>query len=179
MADRTCIVVGCDRKWYSGEYCRVHHVPTRMCSIEGCDKKHKALGLCGMHYRRLIITGTTDLLYAPRERCLVEGCERKHRSNGYCHFHHTRWLRHGDPLMALKDMGQGDDIQYRAVHQRIRMQRGPATNYQCVDCGEQAAHWSYDHADPNERIDKNRCAYSIDVDRYQSRCIPCHRLFDA
>ena len=49
----------------------------------------------------------------------------------------------------------------------------------CVDdCGNRAAHWSYDYSDPSELIDP-RGVYSPNPDRYQPRCIPCHTRFDS
>lgn len=35
------------------------------CTIEGCEKPQVGRGLCGMHYRRLRVTGTTELREPP------------------------------------------------------------------------------------------------------------------
>lgn len=75
-----------------------------------------------------------------------------------------------------------DTAEYGAAHGRVRTRRGPASNHACADCGEPAQHWSYDHLDPNERIssrgESKGCAYSLVVDHYQPRCVPCHKRYD-
>jgi len=71
---------------------------------------------------------------------------------------------------------------YRALHQRLDSKRGKASSFACVDCGERAEQWSYDHSDPDEVTGLNghdSCIYSTDLTRYQPRCIPCHVAFDA
>ena len=73
---------------------------------------------------------------------------------------------------------KGDEVGYMAVHQRLRRGRGPAKSHQCIDCGKQAAHWSYDHSDPNPKIDEKNGPYSTDLDRYHPRCRPCHKIQD-
>ncbi len=66
---------------------------------------------------------------------------------------------------------------YVTVHARLRYDRGRAATHQCVDCDRQAAHWSYDHADPDELIDKG-LAYSLKSEHYAPRCNRCHAAFD-
>jgi len=49
------------------------------------------------------------------------------------------------------------------------------------DCGRTAAEWAYDNADPDELVAIVNGAprrYSLDNDRYQPMCKPCHRRFD-
>lgn len=77
--------------------------------------------------------------------------------------HHSQW--------------QGADVGYDGLHKRIKKQRGPAQAHSCVDCGRQAAHWSYDHTDPAEKRGPDG-PYSVDMDRYDPRCRRCHVLFD-
>jgi len=75
-------------------------------------------------------------------------------------------------------------VQYSAAHDRVRRERGWASEYDCVDCGQLAEEWSYNHADPDELIEPEGCqsggsAYSLDSNCYDPRCIPCHRRFDS
>jgi hypothetical protein len=73
-------------------------------------------------------------------------------------------------------------LSYYAVHDRLRRIHGPARNHECVDCGQAAAEWSYDHSCPDERIELRRgrpLPYSLDLTRYQPRCKSCHGTFDA
>ena len=62
---------------------------------------------------------------------------------------------------------RGDDIKYGAKHKRIRVLKGNAKKYKCVDCGNPAVHWSnVDHE------------YSLNPDDYKARCQRCHRIYD-
>lgn len=59
--------------------------------------------------------------------------------------------------------------------------RTPAQTHQCIDCGSQAYHWSYDHDAPDEMyetIGKYLVAYSPSQEHYAPRCVPCHKRFD-
>lgn len=78
---------------------------------------------------------------------------------------------------------KGDVVSYAGAHTRVRRKLGPAKNRLCVDCGQRAAEWSYNHQDPNEitgpcRTGGMMLVYSTDPDHYEARCKPCHRLFD-
>lgn len=66
---------------------------------------------------------------------------------------------------------------YSAIHHRLSFDRGKASEYECVDCDEQAGHWSYDYSDPHQLSDGG-LAYSVDPERYEPRCAPCHTRFD-
>ena len=104
--------------------------------------------------------------------------------------HYTRLLRHGDVNVAIhqrdRAMSRGEDHyaynrdgSYLSVHQRLLKLHGKALLYKCVDCGERASQWSYDRKCPDERIDsKIGVPYSVDLDRYEPRCVPCHKRFD-
>lgn len=70
---------------------------------------------------------------------------------------------------------------YRTMHLRLA-RHAPATNFACVDCGGKANEWSYDHQDPDELKEvwgRYPVSYSIKLDHYQPRCVPCHRTYDA
>lgn len=68
-------------------------------------------------------------------------------------------------------------VGYHAAHERIRVAKGPARNHHCVDCGQTAQHWSYNHADPDERRHQG-LAYSLKPDHYEPRCVRCHSAHD-
>lgn len=76
---------------------------------------------------------------------------------------------------------------YIAVHTRLRRHRGKASCHKCVDCGELAAHWSWDRTDEETSLQGSvMCGergmvsvrYSADLSRYQPRCISCHVKMD-
>lgn len=72
----------------------------------------------------------------------------------------------------------GDGKSYAYAHDRVRGEKGPARDHACVDCGGQAAEWSYDGLDPDELVDPGGRRYSFNPGRYQPRCYDCHATFD-
>ncbi|WP_374159098.1 helix-turn-helix domain-containing protein [Mycobacterium sp. G7A2] len=62
---------------------------------------------------------------------------------------------------------------WTAAHRKLRRLVGPASQYSCVDCGEQAADWSYRYRTGQ------RYAHSADPADYEPRCRPCHGRHDA
>jgi hypothetical protein len=167
--------------------------PVGKCTVPGCDRTKHSRGLqyCFLHYERVRRTGTTD---APKpfvaSPCPVEGCDRKVQENGMCKLHATRTRRHGDPNVYIahgdRDLARGErhfhwtgeEVTYFGVHQRLRKQEGSAKKRSCFDCGHPARQWSYDHCDPDERLSENGLPYSTNLERYQPRCVPCHKAYD-
>lgn len=163
------------------------------CSVDECDTPKRSSGAlyCEMHYGRMRRNGTLE---GPRrydnEICSVDGCSTPRKSNGMCDLHDTRYRRHGDPNTviapeqrrlatgALSPSWTGSEATYNAAHQRVKKARGSARKHPCVDCGNEARHWSYDHADPNERFTEDGYAYSTELEHYEPRCVPCHKLYD-
>jgi hypothetical protein len=105
-----------------------------------------------------------------------------------CNKHYLRWRRHGSADVvakrgasmpgALNPNWTGEDASYTAAHIRVRRRRGSAKHQTCVDCGTRAAHWSYNNADPAERVDLRYGRYSPNPAAYDPRCVPCHSAFD-
>lgn len=118
--------------------------------------------------------------------CSVDGCRRLIRARGWCIGHYNRWLKYGTPGAALLERRTGprhhawatDTLTYSGAHLRVKARRGKATDYACVDCGGAATSWAYDHADPNQLVDERGRAYSGDVNRYEPKCVPCHKTAD-
>lgn len=127
--------------------------------------------------------------------CAVDDCDRPRRqiSNGgrsrYCTGHVSRAQR-GDvkacePLRVHGRFDPTAPISYRGAHHRVRRMRGKATQHRCVDCGERARDWSYNHRGQHEFvavvIQKSgtyRVTYSGDPADFEPRCRPCHRKHD-
>ena len=80
---------------------------------------------------------------------------------------------------------RADVVTYLGAHDRVRRDRGRAKDHSCVDCGAPAAHWSYNHSDPNELSGPQGSKgttpypYSLDSAFYDPRCSSCHTKFDA
>lgn len=60
----------------------------KVCLIKGCDDKHRAIGLCNMHYARLLRTGTLELKEKEIKICKIEGCENTVTSKDLCMKHY-------------------------------------------------------------------------------------------
>lgn len=103
--------------------------------------------------------------------------------------HQTRIDRHGDPSTVVpyserQKKGDnapawaGDSVTYAGMHIRLRTLRGSASKRKCVDCGKSAAQWSYTlNAGERERTGPEG-KYSVSVDDYEPRCVPCHKRYD-
>lgn len=168
------------------------------CTIDECTKdvRSKHSPYCNMHYFRVYRggqVGTAELRKRPSRsaNCEVDGCTKPDAERGLCSMHGTRKRRHGDvntvnerdyPTGAANTAWLGDSVGYNGAHLRVSKLRGPASNYLCIDCGDQALHWSYDHADPNELhadlATSTGVAYSSSTAHYDPRCVPRHKMFD-
>jgi hypothetical protein len=118
--------------------------------------------------------------------CSIDGCELAHYGRGWCASHYKRWLRKGDPGSSdfaypredAHPRWAGDRITYSGMHKRVAAYRGTARQFPCVDCGNSAKTWAYDHIDPNELADDKGRAYSSDVNHYDPKCHSCHKIGD-
>lgn len=69
-------------------------------------------------------------------------------------------------------------VTYSQAHLRLKKDKGRPAHYACVTCGETAHEWAYMGGCPNEIDDGVHGKYSVDQDRYQPMCRPCHRRHD-
>lgn len=151
-----------------------------ICEVTGCSAPHSAKGLCTIHYQRKRRTGQTGPVHLVEMKytgeCLMDGCYSPDRSLGLCEVHYRRFRRTGDPAGVGKGRPREASPTYVSVHSRLSFDRGPARLYRCVGCGERAAHWAYDHKDPNELVDGS--PFSVDQSHYVPMCPRCHNAFD-
>lgn len=106
--------------------------------------------------------------------------------------HWSRWRQNGDPLVVRPRTATlpgaanakwlaDEDVSYRVVHDRLRAALGPAANCACSLCSQPARQWSYDHADPNERVQVyrgKRMPFSLKQQHYRPLCLRCHWRLD-
>lgn len=202
-----CTVDGCPKPIRARGWCCAHYARWRKygttdlpeqptyasCMADGCDKppRSKRSPHCEAHYYRMRRRGTLELVKPQRERrgiCTVDGCGNTDCGlHGLCDKHYARSVRNGHPLVLRgpnimrgpdNPHWTGDDATYSALHQRVKKERGRPSQHQCVDCGRQAQHWSYNHEDPNEKFEEGKGAYSLDIYCYDTRCVSCHKQFD-
>jgi len=196
----SCSEPSCDRPVKGRGICAAHaekerrrriappktiHGDRAECAADGCHRKTYTPGTvhCRMHYMRQWRHGSLEpkIVRGPRGMCAVDDCPDEVDTPGvpYCRLHQIRFRRHGDPSVVIRSGWKGDDVGYQGAHRRVHALRGKAEEHICVDCGTQARHWSYDHADPAERLcSQLGSPYSLDPGHYQPRCLSCHTRFD-
>lgn len=163
----TCEIDGCDKPIYRKPrpYCSAHYARWRKYGDPLGTFKSRARDITGRRFGMLVV------IRQDGNRWLVE-CDcgtRKRVEAGN--------LWHG----SIKSCGahlRAEDVTYGGIHQRVRVDRGFASEHRCVGCGKQAQDWSYDRADPDELTSEKGAPYSAHVEHYQPRCKSCHRLFD-
>lgn len=169
------------------------------CSVDGCVKpaRNRSADLCKMHYHRAYRSGDVgdagERIRKQRAgKCAVDVCDNPDDEGIYCGKHAARFRRHGDPLKVLEpyeivrptgpdNWNWKEEPGYTAAHDRVRRARGSASDHRCVDCGDSAYHWSYNH-DCDEEITRlvrgYYISYSPNIDQYSPRCVPCHKRYD-
>lgn len=172
---------------------------TKGCDVAGCDKPLKRKGYCYGHYMKAWRYG--DPLHVPPQK-YVDIAGRRYGGLTVSRRVDHRWLCVCDcgneSLVTYFNLTRGnsttcglpggclfrmDHVSYGAAHARVRTLKGRAAENDCVDCGDRAAHWSYDHKDADEVIGRagqhgSGLRYSLDPERYEPRCVPCHKAFD-
>lgn len=168
------------------------------CSVTSCDApRYQNKTMCGSHFMKWYRYG--DPFYvAPRRYQRLQGMRFgslvvRARSTGRywfcdCDCGGTTRALSGDLNRGTKTScgaavhRRSDMVGYGTAHDRVRFDRGSAASHLCIDCGRQAAQWSYDHCDPRELIGHGGGAeglpYSSDPSHYDPRCVPCHKTFD-
>lgn len=147
---------------------------SKVCKIEECSKIPYAMGMCNRHYIAAKFAGV---------ECVEQGCTSPaKRSGNRCIQHYSQWLYSAEGRQTKKSKAQSDSASYGAAHMRVISAKGQATEHTCVDCPNRAAEWSLKvSADMITEIRGNKMGgrFSLDVDDYEPRCVPCHRTYDA
>jgi hypothetical protein len=158
------------------------------CHMDDCERPSAGHGLCSTHWLRWKTYGDPFWVTPRAERrttrkaygCAVDGCPKKHHAFGYCANHAQAWKKYADPLA---DMGKPGRHMlrvpgYDAAHKRVSRARGPARQFECVDCAGPAEEWSYRGGSTAEALTETGLAYSPNPNDYEPRCKGCHRRRD-
>lgn len=131
------------------------------CSIDDCAKAVRSLGLCYSHYMKQWRYGDATFEQTFEHQDVTA---RRFGMLTVVRRQDRKWLCRCDcgeeTVVRIGDLNRGsaqscgnrshrwrDDVGYSAAHGRVRYKNGSAKKYPCVDCGQQAKHWSYDHRD--------------------------------
>jgi hypothetical protein len=116
--------------------------------------------------------------------CQVAGCSNPSggRRANICEMHYYRWRRTGQYSLpgSRKRLAEPS---YGTAHMRVRYERGRAATYACLDCGDQARHWSFawrrvPHSEWLWSEENGLRPYSGNGDHYDARCSQCAAWYD-
>lgn len=157
------------------------------CSVSGCDREVKVIssGLCGMHYQRLRRHGNVSVTLIDRNDgsdCAFESCGRKAKVKGWCATHYAQ-IQRGETPYPIKPRARNTGPTYLSIHQTLKRKFGPARDYPCEICDDQAEQWCLyvpAHVRPNLPVDPtfNGFAFSTNLDDYAPLCRSCHSRLD-
>lgn len=168
----------CKRLRLGLEIARILRYTRYMCKIDNCQKKVQSRELCSTHYMQWYRSQVRDV-------CSSDDCDRAVYSRSLCESHYKSLLREENPSydtaqrQALKDNKSLLSPEYKRMHARLRKLRGPARDYDCIDCGQTAAEWSLSADSSLYGIESRKTfPYSQNVEDYAPRCTKCHGIYD-
>lgn len=173
MANGTCPVLDCTQPIKRAGYCYGHYMKNWRYGTPTPEFEPKWVDARGQRFGTLVVQERVGRAWL----CLCDCGRRRVASAGELN-------RSGESASCGDRMihRRLDDAGYTAAHQRCRSDRGLVQGHDCIDCGDTAQHWSYNHDDPDERLalglSANPVAYSLDPSHYSPRCVSCHKRFD-
>ena len=111
--------------------------------------------------------------------CDAPGCNNKHYANGWCSKHRMRMKRHGT-LENINSNPRTSTPKYKAVHRRIMISKGKASEYLCIACGDPAQDWALIEERVKELVycEDEGWPYSYDINDYEPMCKSHHKRMD-
>ena len=168
---------GCDRPAFGRGLCQPHYRelldterPEKKCTRGDCDEPFWAKGLCKKHYMDERMAALKE------QKCANERCDNpRGNTGGYCPACYQRFLTYGDPNAGPPRRKRrrpepprtGTRSEYHVNHAMVRKERGPAWNYGCERCDEQAQTWAMKHGLSGDSPDD-----------YMALCWSCHAKYD-
>lgn len=169
-----CPVSGCEKEILRGEYCYAHYMKNyRYGTPTPAHTPPAHEDLAGKKFGLLTVV---EWMGAGDWRCVCD-CGQETTSRGWN-------LKAGQKASCGSKMHvRKDDVTYTAPHARCFWRWGSAKQYDCVQCGAPAAHWAYDHSDPDERMalmapGGREMPISLWEEFYQPMCASCHKRLD-
>jgi hypothetical protein len=166
IPETTCGIEGCTRPRYQRRrLCASHAMRQYRYGDPNWRQPRRSMDLAGQRFGRLVVQERVDARHW-RCRCdcghstTVRAWSLTSGTTGSCGRHRRR-----------------SDVGYSGVHRRLAADFGPASDYRCIDCGKQAAQWSYSREDTDERQSPEG-PYSLKPEHYAPRCVPCHKAMD-
>lgn len=173
MPDGTCSLPDCGKPLRRAGYCYGHYMKAWRYGTPTPDHPSRVVDIKGQRFGTLTVIERRGFQWhcecdCGRTRLVSAGDLNRHGDANTCGHRPTHRRR--------------DDAGYSAAHDRVRRDIGPVHDYCCVNCGEPAKHWSYDHDDPDELLEyglsANAVAYSLKPEHYSPRCVSCHKRYD-
>ena len=165
-----CTLPQCDRPAKRRQLCYAHYMKQWRHGDPGWTAPKRRRDLTGERFGLLVVLRETD----PHHWLCLCDCGNESRVRAWS------LTSGGTTTCDAPDAGhrRAEYVSYGAAHRRVATDRGKASSHPCVDCSGTASHWSYDHSDPDEMHTEAGYAYSLDLSRYEPRCVPCHKAFD-
>lgn len=174
MANGTCTIDGCENTPRSAkaDWCPKHYHRWYRHGdpLATAYRTGPYVDLTGQRFGNLTVTGQA----APRRWDCICDCGRATTAL-------TGDLNRGTKISCgdRATHRRHDVVGYSGAHSRVRSDLGPASAHSCIDCGDRACHWSYNHDDLDEFTDdRTGLPYSLNAEHYDARCVPCHKTYD-
>ena len=118
--------------------------------------------------------------------CSIEGCTKKVKARSMCGTHYQAWwvLQPVENRNSNNGRPRQQVVSYWGMHSRVKLAKGSASKYLCLDCGNPANDWTHNPSCQDILYGKgkegrpNLNPYCLHLEHYEPRCTPCHMLFD-
>jgi hypothetical protein len=118
--------------------------------------------------------------------CFIDGCTTKVKARSMCNTHYQAWwkLQPVENRNPNKGRPRKQTVSYWGMHSRVRLAKGSASNYPCIDCNKPANDWTHNYYCEDVLYGKGRKnrpnlnPYCLHLEHYEPRCTPCHMYLD-
>lgn len=173
--DGLCVVPECPKaKYRHRNYCNTHYMRLyRYGTLEPQPKKRhvRFVDITGQRFGTLVAIRYNEATYDWTLQC---DCGNMRTT------YYWNLVEDGDNCTCGKGVRHYKPSYYTA-HAYVKRIKGVAREHKCK-CGARAAHWAYNHEDPNEYVATGISAsptpYSMNPAYYKPMCVSCHKKMD-